>query len=284
MIGIVAHTGKEGARELLSKMLAELERRGAEVLLEDETSRLLDAPSGLTTRELGQRCRVLVVLGGDGTLLQAVGDMGDTIVPVFGINTGSLGFLTCVGASAYLEAVEAICENQFALSPRTLIEVTVLRDGREVARRTGLNDAVFSRGSLSRLIKLETHVNGAFLTEYSADGLIVSTATGSTAYSLAAGGPIMSPDSGVFAITPICPHVLTNRAVIVSDSSVIQIRPCRTEPEVFLTVDGQRLHALVQDDLIRVTRSKHDLPLAILPDTTFFEVLRHKLKWSGTTV
>lgn len=284
MIGIVAHTEKPGAETLLASIIAELTARNSQVLLEDSTSRLVGPPSGLSMPDLGRQSRILVVLGGDGTLLKAVGDLEGAIVPIFGINTGSLGFLTCVGAAAYREAVAAICENRFTLSRRTLLDVTVERDGRQIAHRTGLNDAVLSRGNLSRLIKLETWVNGTILTEFNADGLIVSTATGSTAYSLAAGGPIMSPDSGVFAITPICPHVLTNRAVIVSDASVIQIRPCRSGPEVFLTVDGQRLHALAQDDLVRVTRASHVLPLATLPDTTFFEVLRQKLKWSGSTV
>lgn len=284
MIGLVAHTGKRGARRLLTNLVEEFARRDIGVLLEDATSQLIGPASGLTTHTLGRQCRLLIVLGGDGTLLQVVGDLQENIVPLFGINTGSLGFLTCVGATAYLQAVEAICRKDFHLSRRTMLHVVVERGSEKIAERNGLNDVVISRGSLSRLIKLEAHVNGAFLTEYSADGLIVATATGSTAYSLAAGGPIMSPDSGVFAITPICPHVVTNRTVIVSDTSVIEVKPCRSEPEVYLTVDGQELHPLAQGDVVRVTKAEHELPLGTLPETAFFEVLRQKLKWSGTAL
>ncbi len=284
MIGLIAHTGKRGAKKLLANLVEEFSSHGINVLLEDATSQLIGPASGLTTHTLGRRCQLLVVLGGDGTLLQVVGDLQDNIIPLFGINTGTLGFLTCLSASAYQAAVKAICGKHFLLSRRTMLRVVLERKGEKIAQRHGLNDVVISRGSLSRLIKLEAHVNGAFLTEYSADGLIVATATGSTAYSLAAGGPIMSPDSGVFAITPICPHVMTNRTVIVSDSSVIEIKPGRSEPEVFLTVDGQELHPLTPGDVVRVSKASRELPLAILPDTTFFEILRQKLKWSGTAI
>ncbi|MEI8340661.1 MAG: NAD(+)/NADH kinase, partial [Verrucomicrobiota bacterium] len=237
-----------------------------------------------TTRDLGQSCDILLVLGGDGTILRVLHDLGDRIKPIFGINLGALGFLTCISSGHYLKAVECILEGSYTLSHRTLLDVTVLRDGKIMAQRRGLNDAVISRGELSRLIKLEARIDSAVLTEYNADGLIISTPTGSTAYSLSAGGPILTPDSGVFVITPICPHVLTNRSVIVNDRSEIEISPCPGQGEVFLTVDGQELVTIEPGDLIRIRKAEQNLPLAILPGITFSEILCQKLKWSGSAV
>ena len=202
--------------------------------------------------------------------------------PIFGINLGSLGFLTCVNSSSYLKAVEAIVDGSFVLSKRTLLSLEVERAGRIIEKRLGLNDAVINRGEISRLIKLKTWVDKKVLTEYNADGLIVATSTGSTAYSLAAGGPVMNPDSGVFVITPICPHVLTNRSVIVNDNSTVEISPCKRETPVFLTVDGQGLLALECGDMVRIRKSRLHLPLATLPDVSFFDLLSQKLKWSGS--
>ena len=164
--------------------------------------------SSLTARDLGANCDLLLVLGGDGTILRVLHHLEDQIKPIFGVNLGALGFLTCISAVDCLKAVDCIAQQNFTLSYRTLLDVTVLRNGMVVAQRRGLNDAVISRGELSRLIKLHACVDGTLLTQYNADGLIISTPTGSTAYSLSAGGPILTPDSGVFVITPICPHVL----------------------------------------------------------------------------
>ncbi len=284
LIGLIAHVGKPRAGELARLLAAEFRARGAEVLLETATARLVGEPDGLPTPELGQRCSMLVVLGGDGTLLKAVHDLGDGVCPVFGINLGSLGFLTCVNSLAYKQAVEAICSGEFVLSKRALLSAWVEREGEIVARRSGLNDAVISRGHVSRLIKLDTSIDGIELTQYNADGLIVATPTGSTAYSLSAGGPVVLPDSGVFVITPICPHVLTNRSVIVGDQSEITVRPVAGQRGVSLTVDGQEPFKMQEGDLIRIRKSPLQLPLAMLPNLSFCEVLRQKLKWSGSAV
>jgi NAD+ kinase len=284
LIGIVAHTGKPGAAGLVQKLREEFAKHAIEVRLEKHTAKLVAQPEGFTPEELGAVCDMLVVLGGDGTILQVLHDLGDNLKPIFGINLGSLGFLTCVSSSAHLEAVDCIVAQNYVLSHRTLIEVSVERKGELVARRVGLNDVVISRGELSRLIKLQTCINGSPLTEYNADGLVISTPTGSTAYSLSAGGPILTPDSGVFVITPICPHVLTNRSVIVSDSATVDIRPHRGEHDVFLTVDGQQLIRIRNGDQIRLRKSPKPLPLAMVPEVSFFEVLRQKLKWSGSAI
>jgi NAD+ kinase len=284
LIGLIAHVGKPNAAVLIEALQAKFRGTGVRVKLESKTARLVGAKSAETPRSLGRKCDLLVVLGGDGTLLQAVHDLGEDLKPIFGINLGSLGFLTCVGAADYAKAVESILAASYILSRRTLLAVDVERGGKSIAHRTGLNDAVISRGELSRLIRLDIRIDDATLAQYTADGMIVSTPTGSTAYSLSAGGPILTPDSGVFLITPICPHVLTNRSVIVSDRSRIDVRPCEGQAGVFLTVDGQELVRIRSGDTICIRKAEREVALAMLPEISFFEVLREKLKWSGSAV
>jgi NAD+ kinase len=202
--------------------------------------------------------------------------------PIFGINLGTLGFLTCMGAAAWPQAVEAIVRGTYQLSERTLLRAEIVRDGAVIATHSALNDAVISRGEQSQLIRLDVAVDDATLSEYHADGLIVATPTGSTAYSLSAGGPVLAPDSGVFVVTPICPHVLTMRPVLVSDASRIEIAPARGV--AFLTLDGQPSRRIEPGDRLRLTKAPGKLSLAMLPEVSFFEVLRQKLKWSGSAV
>jgi NAD+ kinase len=169
-------------------------------------------------------------------------------------------------------------------SNRALLEV-VLRDSNEKHKpMIGLNDAVFSRGEISRLIRLRARVNGEALTEFNADGLIIATPTGSTAYSLSAGGPILEPESGVFVITPICPHVLTNRSIIVSDKSVIEVEASEPDYPVYLTVDGREPTRIAKDATVEIRKAKKTLQLAAMPDMSFFSVVRQKLKWSGSAI
>lgn len=283
LIGIIAHCGKPGAASMVPMLKEQFRTRGLAVHLEKAAAVLAGETNGLSTAEIGETCDLVVVLGGDGTLLQVVHDLGTHLKPIFGINIGSLGFLTCVSSSAAAEAAECIANGKFILSERTLLIAELVRDGAVVETRFGLNDAVVSRGQISRLIKLEVHIDGGRLTEYSADGLIVATPTGSTAYSLAAGGPVMTPNARVFVITPICPHVLTNRSVIVDDTSTIEIRPVKGS-EVFITVDGQDLLAVQPGDVVRLRRAESVVQLAMMPEMSFFEILRHKLKWSGSAV
>jgi NAD+ kinase len=254
------------------------------VELETHTADLVGGPPGGTVAELAARSDLLVVLGGDGTMLKVVMELPDAIPPIFGINLGTLGFLTCLGSADYLFAVETIVTGSYRLSQRTLLAVEVIRDGESIAKHRALNDAVISRGSLSRLIRLDVSIDDAPLTSYNADGLIVATPTGSTAYSLSAGGPVLAPHSGVFVITPICPHVLTNRSVIVGDKVTIEIAPTRDQDSVFLTLDGGNVVQVEAGDLIRLSKSPYELPLAMAPGMSFFEVLRQKLKWSGTAI
>jgi NAD+ kinase len=284
LIGLVAHTGKAGALAMAARLRDEFIKQGASVRIEAKTSEMMDAGPGESTRDLARECEILVALGGDGTILQVVHEMEEEYKPIFGINLGSLGFLTCVSSSAVEQAVDCIVTRRYTRTQRILIEMEVRRGDTTIARRVGLNDAVISRGALSRLIRLQTWIDGAALTEYNADGLVISTPTGSTAYSLAAGGPILTPDCGVLAVTPICPHVLTNRSLIFSDNSTIAVSPRENQGEIYLTVDGQESVSICAGDMVYIRKAKQCVPLAVLPGVSFFEVLRQKLKWSGTVL
>jgi NAD+ kinase len=283
-IGLIAHTGKHGVAELVRVVGTEFERFKLPVLLETKTAALAGLDSDCTIDDLGRQADLLVVLGGDGTILDVVGQLGDLIKPVFGINVGSLGFLTCANSSACVEAVACIAAGKMVFSDRTLLEVTAPVAGKASTTMTGLNDAVLSRGEVSRLVRLKTRVNGEPLTEFNADGLIVATPTGSTAYSLSAGGPILAPESGAFVITPICPHVLTNRSIIVDESAVIEIEVTEREYPVFLTVDGREPLRIEAGSTVAIRKSHRVLPLASLPGVSFFSVVRQKLKWSGSNI
>ncbi|MEP6699002.1 MAG: NAD(+)/NADH kinase [Verrucomicrobiota bacterium] len=283
-IGLIAHTRKSGVVELTRAISGEFARLDLTVLLEARTAALLGQHSDCTIADLGRQADLLVVLGGDGTILHVVGHLAEVIKPVFGINVGSLGFLTCANSSTYAEAVRCITDGEMVFSDRTLLEVTAKTKGKEAMTMTGLNDAVFSRGEVSRLIRLKTRVNGEPLTEFNADGLIVATPTGSTAYSLSAGGPILAPDSGAFVITPICPHVLTNRSIIVDEGAVIEIEASERGYPIFLTVDGREPLHLEAGAIVEIRKSGRVLPLASLPGVSFFNVVRQKLKWSGSNV
>ena len=282
--GLIAHDGKPGARELTQDLCREFTRHGREVLLDARTARLVGAASSRSARDLATECDLIIVLGGDGTILQVLHEFGPQLCPIFGINIGSLGFLTSVASNEWQQAVNCLIAGTYKLSERTLLQVEVWRGDEHSAPQTALNDAVISRGELSRLIKIDVRIDGLTLSEYNADGLIVATSTGSTAYSLSAGGPVLTPNSGVFVITPICPHVLTMRPVIVSNESLIEIAPVPGQSDVFLTIDGQKAVPITADDCIRISKAPQRVPLAGLPEMSFFEVLREKLKWSGSAV
>lgn len=282
--GLIANHTKQGAAEIVTQLVAAFATKGVTCELEKETALLLGKESASTVADLARTCDLLVVLGGDGSILQVLHRLSDDMPPILGINLGTLGFLTGASFTAWEEAVRAILDGSLQLSKRTLLDVEVRRGAETMHRHLALNDAVISRGERSHLIRLNVFVDRATLSEYNADGLIVATPTGSTAYSLSAGGPVLTPDSGAFVITPICPHVLTMRPVLVSDRSLISISPSPNQPDIFLNLDGQVLVRIAPDERIRITKAPQTLSLAMLPGMSYFEVLRQKLKWSGTAV
>jgi NAD+ kinase len=283
-IGLIAHTGKAGVGELIDAVAKEFSRVSIKVIVEKETAALVGQRSDRTVAQVATEADLLVVLGGDGTILNVADHLGDVIKPIFGINVGSLGFLTCSTSADYRDAVACVAKGAITFSERTLLDVRIKAGAKERTAMIGLNDAVLSRGECSRLVRLRTRVNGEPLTEFNADGLIVATPTGSTAYSLSAGGPIMAPESGVFVITPICPHVLTNRSIIVTEDSLIEVEPTEPDYPVYLSVDGRDPMHVEVGSLVAIRKAKRTLPLAVMPDVSFFSVVRQKLKWSGSNV
>lgn len=284
VIGLIAYAGKPGARQLVEAVTAELTHRSVSYLLESETAHLLGDESGFDIPALSEQCGMIMILGGDGSILRALRRMQGALKPILGINFGSLGFLTCVSASGYPRAIDSIVKETYVISERALLNVEIERDGKIIATKRALNDVVVSRGGSSKLVKVSVHIDEEMLTEYNADGLIVATPTGSTAYSLASGGPILMPETDVFVVTPICPHVLTNRSVIVSENSVITLRPTRTDQHLALSADGDAPFIMEYGDTLRISKFPQPLPLVMLPELPFSEVLRQKLKWTGTNI
>ena len=265
------------AAESLERWLVQ---RGVRVEADEEAARWLDRP-GHERSELGRRVDLMVVLGGDGTLLAVARDMGSSTVPILGVNLGQLGFLAEVTPEEQADTLERVLEGDYETVERMRLEVRAERDGRELARYLALNDAVITRSELSRMIDLEMLADGAPVTTYHGDGLIVSTPTGSTAYTLSAGGPILLPGSRVFVLTPICPHTLTQRPIVLSEASRLEIQVFPREGHAQLTVDGQTGLTLAGGDRIFVAASERPVHFVVDPSRSRFDVLRTKLGWGA---
>ncbi|MFT4638375.1 MAG: NAD+ kinase [Verrucomicrobiales bacterium] len=287
-IGVTANISKPNAREVLSQLRSCLLRRDLRVSIEKGSACLLDndpnQEEGLELRELAKAVDLLIVLGGDGTILRAVRRTIGVTTPIMGINIGTLGFLTCATQHEVDQVGDWIQRDYFKLSKRSLLEAAVSLVGEEQATYFGLNEVTVCRENVSRLIQLETHINGEYLNHYSADGLIISTPTGSTAYSLSAGGPIIDPESGVFVITPICPHAMSNRSMVVPNDAVIEVTPVEIRDQVVLTLDGRTVHSVQPHSRIHIRRAEHQVELAFLPEQSFYRTLRHKLHWHGSNI
>jgi NAD+ kinase len=229
--------------------------------------------------ELANRCDLILVLGGDGTFLSVAREVGGRRVPLLGVNLGTLGFLTELSVEEVEDALSRILEGELNVETRMRLAVSVVRDDRVDREYLALNEAVISKGGVSRLIDLEARADGHLVTTYHADGLIVATPTGSTAYSLSAAGPILLPDLEAMLLTPICPHTLTQRPVVLPDRATIEITMPGAGDDMHLTVDGQESAPLFHGDRVRVTRSAHPIHLVVPHSRSRFDVLRAKLRW-----
>lgn len=270
---------------MVQKAARLVKRSGRVAICDPQTAQLAEltiqtAPDLAT---LTKEVDLLLVFGGDGTMLRVAREMRGALTPILGINVGGLGFLTDVNSSHLAEALQQVWAGRFRLEARALLEATGTCGQRPV-HFSALNDVVISRAIVSRLIELEVSVDAEVLTRYRCDGLIVSSPTGSTAYSLAAGGAIVCPTAHVFTLTPICPHTLSNRSVIVSLDSRIDVKVLSEKPETILSADGQNESALSAGDSIQVRRSRHSIRLVHLDGTSFFDTLRRKLHWTGSNI
>jgi NAD+ kinase len=289
-IGVIARPDLAEAAPALRELVAWLRRRGVEVVLEERTAALADGSGGKAdwtlapAREVAAKVEAVVVLGGDGTLLGASQHI-DRPLPIVGVNFGSLGFLTEVTLAELYPTLESVLEGRYKYEERRMLRGLVRREGQPDVTDDALNDVVVTKATLSRIIELDVSVDGLFVSTFRADGLIVSSPTGSTAYNLAAGGPILHPTLPATVLTPICPHMLTNRPLVVSDSSAIEVRlRAPRDGEIHITFDGQRGFPLRRQDSVKVTRSPRTLRLVTAPGRDYFEVLRTKLKWGESTV
>jgi NAD+ kinase len=261
---------------------AALARHGIATVLDEDAARLAGETGGIPTASFAAEVDLAAVIGGDGTMLHAVSRLGDFDKPVAGINVGTLGFLTSCTDDELTEFADSLPAGRFTTSVRTLLTATVHRAGRADATFTALNEITLARGETGRLVSLTAKVNGELLNRYRADGLIVATPTGSTAYSLSAGGPLIAPNAGVFLITPICPHSLSQRALVLADTCAVELSSDDHDcgPMLF-TVDGRDSVRIEPGDHIEVRKSPRSFRLLRLVGRSFYEALRQKLGWQG---
>jgi NAD+ kinase len=261
------------------EVAAWLNERGITVLADEALAAEIPDALGCPAGEIPTQADLLIVLGGDGTLLSVARLIGDRRTPILGINLGSLGFLTEITRDEITPVLTRLVAGELNVSERLRLDVTIRRSGEEIARHRVLNDLVINKGALARIIDMEAWVNDTYLTTFKADGLIVATPTGSTAYNLAAGGPIISPSLHCLVISPICPHMLTNRPIIVSAEALIRIEVKFQDEDVALTADGQVGMPLHGGDVVEIRRSDHPTLLVLSPTKDYFQILRTKLRW-----
>ncbi|UCG39764.1 MAG: NAD(+)/NADH kinase [bacterium] len=279
-IGIIAKATSPHADETMHRLVPWLTERGIQVRVQEDFSMLSGDQVTVVPREMvPEQTDIVIVLGGDGTLLSVARLVEKTEQPILGINLGSLGFLTELGIGEMYGSLEEVLSGNFRIEERMRLEANLVREGREIGHYQVLNDVVINKGALARIIDLEAFIDGQRVTNYKADGLIVSTPTGSTAYSLAAGGPIIEPTLDLIVIAPICPHTLTNRPLVVPGDSRVELHLASDSGKVYLTLDGQEGTQLNKDDRVHIFASPKKVKLIRTGAKSFFEVLSTKLYW-----
>ena len=278
-VAIFAKPNAPQALKLVPELLAWLAAHGIDARLDNETAHYAGMLVGLDRQHVPEGCDLAIVLGGDGTLLSAARAIGSRSIPLLAVNLGGLGFLTSIPTEDLYTELERALTAAPRITRRKMLRVSLVREGAVVAEYQALNDVVIAKSSIARIVDLETWADGSFVCEYKADGLIISTPTGSTAYSLSAGGPIIYPTVNAICLTPICPHTLTNRPLIIPAEMGVRVVSKAAAEESFLTVDGQVGSPLEAGDAVECAISDFDVLLVRPPHKTFFDVLRQKLKW-----
>jgi NAD+ kinase len=282
---VIGNLDKASCAEALSRAARLVAAAGRTLYADPATAELpkLKAKACADVATLARAVDLLLVFGGDGTMLRVAREIAGSRTPILGINIGSLGFLTAVPSADLARALKHVWNGDFNYESRVLLQATGQGDGRPIDQ-TALNDLVISRGIASRLIELDVRVDGDALTRYRCDGLIISSPTGSTAYSLAAGGAVVFPTAEVFALTPICPHTLSNRALILPMTATIEVEIISPKPATILSADGQVVSELAAGDRLRIRRARRTVRLMHLAGSSFCETLRRKLHWRGATL
>ncbi|MBW2605750.1 MAG: NAD(+)/NADH kinase [Deltaproteobacteria bacterium] len=277
--GIVAKRNKKEAIEASRNLITWFQARGVEVVLDEELKKSVAGKyKSLSEVDISQ-LELLVVLGGDGTLLTAARLIGNGNVPILGVNLGGMGFLTALSLNELYQVLEKFFSGSYETEKRMMLISTIVRNDAILTEYLVLNDVVLTKSAIARVIDLETNIDDYYLTSFKADGLIISTPTGSTAYSMSAGGPIVFPSLHAIILTPICSHTLTNRPILVPDSAEITVKISAESEDVFLTFDGQVGQSLGAGDLVKIKKADHPIQLVKSPFKDYFEVLRTKLRW-----
>ncbi|OPY10083.1 MAG: putative inorganic polyphosphate/ATP-NAD kinase [Syntrophaceae bacterium PtaB.Bin095] len=280
-IGIVANVAKEKSSEYALRLKKWLLDRGVQVFLDEAVAYRIGESEGMERGKLAAASDLIVVFGGDGTMLRAARAVCGHDIPILGINIGGLGYLTEVNLNEMTDAMERILKSDFRTEQRMMLDIAITRRGDQAGEGTVLNEVVINRDNLSRIVELETAVNGRHLATFKADGLIIATPTGSTAYSLSAGGPIIFPEQNAMILNPICAHTLTNRPVVLPEDVTVQVVLWTKEQGATLTLDGQVSYTLASGDTISVRKSSYVTTLVASPHRDYLEILRTKLGWGG---
>jgi NAD+ kinase len=278
-VGIIAKPNVDRARSIVPGLIDWLAQRGISVRLDEETAKYAHLREWVARERVPIDTQLVIVLGGDGTLLSAARAIGGQEIPLLAVNLGGLGFLTSIAVEELYPELERALRGEQRVGLRRMLRCEIHRAGIRVSSYEALNDAVVTKAALARIIDVAVHVDSHFVSNYKADGLIVSTPTGSTAYSLSAGGPIIFPTVDALSVTPICPHMLTHRPVIVPGDSLIRLENRAQDNDAYLTIDGQVGELLLYGDEVHCARSPYQIRLIRPPRMLFFDVLREKLKW-----
>jgi len=277
-IGIICKIGRPAVAEILKDLLPWLRQKNYETYVDLETATILNI-EGYQRSEIPSLVDVIIVLGGDGTMLGVCRLVKDKGVPILGVNIGGLGFITEVSADKLYETMEKMFSGECLIEERVMLTANIFRQGERIAEYSVLNDVVVNKAALARIIDFDTYVNNSYVTTFRSDGLIISTPTGSTAYSLSAGGPILYPTLNCIVLTPICSFTLTNRPIVLPDNVLIRVVIKSMAERVYLTLDGQVGFSLQQHDVVEVVRAPFKTKLLIPKERDYFQVLREKLKW-----
>jgi len=281
VIGILTKPKLPELKATLTELVAWLREHGKDVVLDSRAATLLGKSATRYRGSIAEKADMVLVLGGDGTMLNAARLVEKRSVPILGINMGGLGFLTEVSGEHLYKTLERVFAKDHAIEERLMLQAALERRGKSVMQATVLNDVVVTKGELSRMIAMTIAIDGQFVTSLRGDGLIVSTPTGSTAYSMSAGGPIVCPAVNAVVLTPICPHTLTHRPLLVPGTATLAITLTSHDKGAMVTCDGQVGVAMTEGDTVTITPSRHKTKLIRFPERTYYDVLRRKLKWGG---
>jgi len=280
-VGIILNPNKKDIFKKVLSIINWLEKRGLEVLVLHQIKGNFPSKMLVSIEKIREEAQLIISLGGDGTLFRAARDFSSHQLPLLGINLGGLGFLTEIPISEFEEGLEKVLAGRYKIEERLMLKTVVHREGKLIKSSISLNDVVIGKAYLPRMINFKTFVSDELVTTYSADGLIISTPTGSTAYSLSAGGPVVDPKLKVVILSPICAHTLAVRPLIISSEETVKIALEPPAKDIFLTIDGQIGFPLREEDIVEIKKSSHQAHLVRIKERAFFKIMRTKLGWSG---